>query len=257
MTSASIDTAPESDPAKRYVDAVVHEAAKDLGRELPLGTIVVGATDREDSTTAVAYPLGDRTIVWCSPAIATRLAALDQPHAMTVDEFIAAAEELGATFFASGRARVMTTAPNDVRSDALHADYDLVELDRDVAADRELLATFVAECSADDLDEAELDMDELDPAILVALAPDGSIASYASGRHWWLDADFDDIAVLTHPDHRGRRLGAFTVAEYVRRRQAGGRLMFYNCDVANLGSNRVAEAVGFELMVTVAAVRFG
>ena len=53
---------------------------------------------------------------------------------------------------------------------------------------------------------------------------DQRVIAYASGRPWRLDPDFDDIGVLTHPAHRGHRLGA---------------------------------AVGFEIVNSVAAVTFG
>lgn len=245
--------APASiDPVRRLIEAVSTKASGDLGRALPAATTVVASADREGSTSAVAYPLGDRTVIWCAPAVAPRLESLNGPGALTADEFLAVAAELGGTFVGMGRCRVLNTAPEAPSREG----YDLIGLDRDNEADRQLLAAFIAACSKDDLDEAELDMDELDPAIVVAVAPDGSIASYASGRDWWMDADFDDVAVITHPDHRGHRLGAVVVAEFAKQRMSAGRLMFYNCDVKNLGSNRVAETVGFELVVTVAAARF-
>jgi GNAT superfamily N-acetyltransferase len=241
-----------ADPALRYRSAVRAAAARELGGELPLGTTVVGSPGREGSTLAVAYPLGDRTVVWCAPALAARLATLNRPEVLTGDDYVEAAELLGGSLVGRGHLRVLTGEPV---STTVHR-YRPIELDRDEPADRELLAAFVAGCSDGDLDEAELDLDELDPAILVLLDEFGSIASYASGRPWALDTDFDDIAVLTHPAHRGQRLGAAVVAEFARRRQQSGRLLFYNHNIENHGSNRVAETVGFEVMTTVVAVGF-
>ena len=241
-----------TDPVRRFLDAVSSKASGDLGRALPTGTTVVASADRDGSTSAVAYTLADRTVIWCAPALAPQLESLNRPDVLTADEFLAVAAGLGGTFVGMGRCRVLNTEPETTSPNG----YDLIALDRDNGADRRLLAAFVAACPEVDLEEAELDMDELDSAIVVAIAPDGSIASYASGRDWWMDADFDDVAVITHPDHRGHRLGAVVVAEFAKQRMSAGRLMFYNCDVENLGSNRVAETVGFELVATVAAARF-
>lgn len=200
----------------------------------------------------MAYPLGERTVIWCAPTIAPLLSSLTRPDALTDDEFVAAGELLGGTFVGRGRNLVLTGAPAALSDHR----YEPVALDRDVASDRELLADFIASCSDDDLDEAELDMDELDTAMLVLVDAAGSIASYASARPWAIDADFDDIAVITHPDHRGRRLGAAVVAEFSRRRQQAGRMMFYSHGVENEGSSRVAETVGFAAVNTVAAISF-
>ena len=238
------------DPVLRYFSAVTEAARRDLGRDLPHGTTVVASADRDGSTVAVAYPLGERTVIWCAPAIAPRLSVLDRPHALTADEFVAAGERLGGTFVGRGRNLVLTAEPPVVHDHR----YRPIELDRDDGRDRELLAAFVAACSDAELDEAELDMDELDPAILVLVDDTGSIAAYASGRPWAIDADFDDIGVITHPRHRGRGLGAHAVAEFAGRRRRAGRLMFYNHNVENVGSGRVADTVGFEVTTTMAAI---
>ena len=131
-------------------------------------------------------------------------------------------------------------------------------LDRDVADDVAVLAEFVNAISQDDLDEVELDLDELDPFI-VALFDGDTMVAYGSGRPDSRAAVFDDIGVLTHPDHRRRGLGVRVVAEFVKRRRASDptRRMLYRCNTDNVASNAVAESLGFSFANTVGAVRFG
>ena len=100
-------------------------------------------------------------------------------------------------------------------------------------------------------------MDRLDEAIVGVLDGSGALTAYAGARPWVFDASFDDVAVITRPDHRGRGMGTAAVAELSRRRQRSGRTMFYGCDVENMASSRVAEAAGFELVYTATAVSFG
>lgn len=238
--------------AGRYRSAVLNAAASDLGTELAPGTTVVASAHRRSSSLAVAYPLGDRTIVWCSPELAPRLAPIGQVGAMSCEQFVDAASGLGGRFEGAGHHRVLPDASPGRRIEG----YRFTTLDRDDARDRALIGAFVAGCSADDLDEAELAMDELDAAIAVLVDEAGSIASYASARPWSVDAAFDDVAVITHPDHRGRGLGTAVVGEFARQRRRQGRLLFYNCDVENVGSNRVAVAAGFQQVCTVVAVAF-
>lgn len=238
--------------AARYRSAVLSTAAADLGTDLAPGTTVVASVRRRGSSLAVAYPLGDRTIVWCAPELAPRLAPIEQVDALSYEQFVEAASTLDGRFEGAGHHRVLTGESPGRRIEG----YRFTTLDRDDARDRALIGAFVAGCSGDDLDEAELAMDELDAAIGVLVDEGGSIASYASARPWSVSADFDDIAVITHPDHRGRGLGTAVVGEFARRRRRRGRLLFYNCDVENIGSNRVAVAAGFQLVCTVVAVGF-
>jgi len=244
---------PSPDPLDvsiRHLEALDTAVRRDLGHRAPTGTTVVGSTEREGSTTAVVYPLGDRTIIWCAPTIADRLTALNQPIALGGEDVVAAAEPLGGSFVGAGNHRVLRRPPavDEV------AGYRVLALDRDVATDRALLADFVAACPVDDLDEAELALDDLDPSIIALVDTGGAIASYASARPWTFDPAFDDIAVITRPDRRGLGLGAAVVGEFARRRLADDRLLFYGCDVENAGSNAIAERVGFDLVCTVTAI---
>jgi GNAT superfamily N-acetyltransferase len=243
----------DPDPAALLVEAVSAAASSTLGRVVPAGTTVVASPDREGSDLAVAYPLGDRTIVWCAPELGARLATLTGPVALDNDEFVVRATALGGVFDGTGHQRVLARPAPDPTVEPLR----LVVLDRDDVDDRRLIAAFVDRCSADDLDEAELDLDELDEAIVGVLDPSGALASYASARPWRFDARFDDVAVITRADQRGQGLGTAAVAALSQRRQRAGRMMFYNCSADNLGSNGVAEAAGFELVYTVTAVSFG
>ncbi len=61
----------------------------------------------------------------------------------------------------------------------------------------------------------------------------GSVTCYASGRPHDVEPSFDDIAVLTHPAWRKRRLGALTVHEFIRHRQAEDRGLRAGSSVAS------------------------
>jgi RimJ/RimL family protein N-acetyltransferase len=236
----------------RYWSAIRAAAGKALGRDPGTGTIVVPTRDREGSDVAVVYPARDFTVIWCSPQLAPTLDPLVDTHPLTVEDFVSACVPLGGDLLAYGNQRVLTTtAPlPDIEG------WRLGSLDPTDREDVELLRRFLQECPEDDVEEAEIDIDELDSAITVVVTETGEIAAYASGRPWVFDPQFDDIGVLTHPKHRGNRLGSKVVTAFAARQQAAGRIMFYNCDVANLGSNRIAETVGFELVATVAGVTF-
>ncbi|MEO1057631.1 MAG: GNAT family N-acetyltransferase [Actinomycetota bacterium] len=239
-------------PIERYVDAVCSAAAQHLGTPVGEGTVVVSAAERAGSTTAVAYPLGSRTIVWCAPELADRLLPLDGPTPLTAEQYVDAAEGLGGTFAAGGRNRLLVAKPPAMKTPVGR----IVELDRDHRRDRSRIADFLAACPADDVDDAEIDIDDLDPVISVVIEGDERIVSFASARDWQFDPGFGDIGVLTHPEHRGRRLGAAAVSHIARRLQSAGRVPYYNHNDDNLGSQRIADVVGFETVTALIAMTF-
>ncbi len=213
---------------------------------------MVGSPGREGSNSTVAYPMGESTVIWCSTALAPRLADLDGTPALSNTQFIRAATALGGIPGSLGRFRVLDGPPKTPAGQT----PELRSLDRDDRNHQRLIADLVAECSQDDLDECELAMDDLDPVIVAALDPVGAIAALAFVRAWGIDADFDDMGVITRPDCRGRGYAQSAVAHCARQRQEAGRIPLYNCDAENLGSNRLAESLGFQLVQTVASVRF-
>lgn len=241
-------------PSERYVAALLDAAERAHGRPLGSGTTVVADPERVGTGSASCYPTPDVSIVWCDPRLLERLAPIESSETMTAEEFTDAADALGAALVGYGRIR---TLDGDLRRPA--ADLgDLIV--RHVAVGDtppiSMLETLIAACDDDDVEEADLDLDHLDPTLTVLVTGQGAITAYAGSRPHGIVAEFDDIGVLTHPAWRGRRLGARAVYEYIRRRRADGRCWLYRCDLDNIGSNRAAESLGFTAVATIGAVSF-
>lgn len=242
----------DASASQRFIEAVRAAMSVELGRGLALGTTVVGSRSREGSDTVVSYPLGESTAVVCAPRLVDRLRSLNGGPVVSNEAFVVAATALGATPGTWGRSRVFEGVPSAPDLDPAR----VVALDRDRESDRALVARFIAACSKEDLDAAELKVDDLDPTILGVRSDDAALGALAFGRPWTHDGRFDDVGVITAPDHRGRGLGRAAVAQLVRQQHERGRLALYNCDVDNVGSDRLADSLGFTLVQTIASVRF-
>ncbi len=239
-----------------YFAAILRNAAAVVGPSNLGGTVVAPAPDRAGTGSASSYPTPTATVVWCDPALAERLAPLAGPTPISTDDFVESATALGARLIGRGNNRVLAGPLQRPRSDT--AGFVERPIDPSDQGDRSLLTELAEACSEDDVDEADLDLDDLDPVISALIAPTGSIAAYAAARPSGIDASFDDLAVLTHPAFRRRRFGAFVVHEFIVRR-AGRfpqRRMLYRCATANAGSNALAESLGFTMAHTMGAVRF-
>lgn len=240
-----------------YLDVIAGQLESDLGRPLAPGTTIVPAPARAGSQTVVGYFLPELTALWCDPEISARLAPLASTSVTGQEEFARHCTALGGEYVGAGNNRV---AEDLVAAPATTLDGTQPRwLDRDATADVALIGGFLDGVSRDDADEAELDLGALDPAILALVDTEGPtdvIAAYASARPWAEGANFDDIAVIVHPDHRQRQLGTRVVALFCQERQRSGHQMLYRCDVENKGSNALAQALGFTFVHSVFALRF-
>lgn len=241
-------------PSERYLASLLAAAETADGRPLGSGTTLVVDPERDGTGSATCYPTPHASIVWCDPSVLERLASIESSRVLSAEEFVAVAEDLGAMLVGYGRNRVLDGDPR--RPDADLADLVIQHVGTDDTPPISMLDGLIAACADDDVEEADLDLDHLDPTFTLLVTPDRTIAAYASGRPHDVETSFDDIAVLTHPAWRGRRLGALAVHEFIRKRRAEDRRWLYRCNVDNVGSNRVAESLGFTLVTTIGAVSF-
>ncbi|MGB5934292.1 MAG: hypothetical protein WBG76_00290, partial [Ornithinimicrobium sp.] len=63
--------------------------------------------DRAGSISAVCCPRLDQAIIWSAPEMALRVAEVQRPRAMTLQEFVVAAAHLGGTPGDTGTFRVL------------------------------------------------------------------------------------------------------------------------------------------------------
>jgi GNAT superfamily N-acetyltransferase len=245
--------------AQRYFETMLAAIEADLGHALPAGTTLVPAADRVGTGIAACYRFGDRSAVWCDPAALDRLAPFAGSHPVSAHDFVAQAMEVGAERRGIGMNRVLDGPVVDPQIDL--GTLTIRSLDPEVASDVALIAALRSAVSDDDADEADLDLDHLDPHIVAVVEP------AAGERHErllaWAGAraahaiPFDDIGVITHPAARHRGLGLACVHRLVEGRQSSGTPSMYRCEAMNHGSGRIAERLGFDLVQVVGAVTFG
>jgi GNAT superfamily N-acetyltransferase len=106
-------------------------------------------------------------------------------------------------------------------------------------------------CTEEDLDAAEIYVDDPDPVIL-GMFDKEQLVAYASHRYWDIIAD---IGVLIHPDYRGRGLGKAVVSALCEWCIENDVVPMYRVFGDHDHSRRIAQALGFKEMVIIETLK--
>jgi len=239
--------------ADKYVAALLSSMDVDAEQATSIQTLVRSEADRADSGLAVAYHIGNLTVIRADPALAADIAPLATPtKALTSDRFEQWAMARNWRFIDGGDHHVIDRAGLHMRP--LPSAAHLRELDREDLGDRILVAALLAANDPDDVDEAEFAMDDLDPFILGLIDATGALRVIVSGRVCDDDNDFDDIGVLTDEQLRGQGWGSAAVSAFCVASFKRGRLPLYRCAWSRTASKALAMSLGFKLVGQVSAV---
>lgn len=211
--------------------------------EIP-GSSVVPEAERRATGRVSHLHIGRRSLIWTDPDLLGDLSRWStRATAIGFDEFRTWAVGHGAVLLGHGLEHLL---PGFIRP--VVGASQLSVLDGESSAGIETVRTLLDECSEDDLDEAEFDLDALDP-YLVGWIEDGRLRALAGGRPDGDRPGCMDIGVLVH--HEARRVGCgravvHAVADAIR---DAGHVALYRCGSGNVGSQRLCLSVGFELVL--------
>jgi len=207
--------------------------------------------DMPDTGNCILYHMGAASIILIDPALAERISLpggmYPQPIAMTEKDL---QDYIGEQYTVSVIYTLLdhfldfkNFKPAPIPS-GLTPRY----LDAGIKSENAILANFYDQCSAEDLDQADLSIDKPDPVIFTLF--DGEqMTAYAS--HRYLKNTFGDIGVLVHKDYRQRGLGKAVVTELCQYCFDRDFIPKYRAVDFNTGSLGIANALGFEFLLTV------
>jgi RimJ/RimL family protein N-acetyltransferase len=106
-------------------------------------------------------------------------------------------------------------------------------------ADESLLANLLATSTPEEIDEADVAVDQ---DMAFGCFKDGELVAAASIYPW---RGFVDIGVLTHPAYRGKGLGKTVVSLLCQHVNLEDEIYQYRYNINNTGSKGIAKGVGF------------
>lgn len=222
--------------------------------EVP-GVSLVEREARAETGIATCYRLGERAVLWCDAAVSQQLTPLVSRSGLTPEEFVTWGAERGHEYVGSGVMRVLPTGQTAQTVDGQPAPAAFDAESRD---HREQIQAFIATCEPDDVDEADIEMDNLDPVIRCTVIgqTDQTVTAFASARPFDVAPAWWDIGVLTHGNHRRSGLGRACVEAVMGDIVAAGGRPLYRHDLENTGSDALATSLGFVPATHLCALRF-
>ncbi len=239
---------------RRFLEGITRAMGCGPGVLDRVGTTVCPGEERAGTGIVLAYHVGLHTVLWCDPAFAERLKPLESDtEALSDADFRSWARDVGGAI--GGQAVMKTRGATHV--ELLEKPGVLHHFDWTKASDLALVRELIDDADVDDLDEAELALDELDELAVGLLDDQGRVAAFASSRPFGYGQSFGDIGVMTRADVRGGGWGRAAVAGLMDEVLVpAGFEPLYRCDPANHGSDRLSDALGFEPVLTLTAVEF-
>jgi RimJ/RimL family protein N-acetyltransferase len=199
------------------------------------GTTLYVNEKRSATSSIVLWPVGERIVVEVAPAWHNRVAQLvaqfPEEHRLSLVDFQSV---WGAVEYS--RMPLYAVDPALFRPFAPPSPFTVRQLTVD---DQPAFDDFLAQCSEDERDEGDVSIDHL----LAFGAFDGSRIVGASSVFVW--RGFMEPGILTDPAYRGKGLGKALVSACAEYYLGGERVVSYRHDIVNVGSQRIADSLGF------------
>lgn len=237
--------------AQRLRVSLTDAMGGDTGLLEVAGTTAVADGARVGSRRIACYQLGRHTMLFCDPDVVGRAMPFEHSTARSDPAFRQWAAQSGAVVI--GQSVMKVARPSGLMS--VSTEQPARRLRWSDHEDVVLMQAFVDASDPDDLDEAEVAMDELDDLAVAVLGPDGGIGAFASARPFEQDHWFGDIGIVSAPNVRRRGLGAAAVSLLVSDvLLPAGVEPLYRCDPENTGSDRLSASLGFEPALSLTVV---
>lgn len=200
------------------------------------GTLLLTEESNRDTGNVYIWDIGPKTIVEVDPVMLSQVAAIVPADSkLNIKDL--------RLFFGADRIvldhseTIYYLYPADFKSAVVPGSFVTRPLG---LADQSSLATLVSACTAEEVDDAWI---QIDQPYLVGCFHQDQLVSVASISDTW--KKLVDIGVLTHPDYRRLGLGKAVVSKICEREIESNRIPQYRSVLKLTGSHQVARSLGF------------
>lgn len=217
------------------------------------GTLVIKEDELAGTGNVYIYHIDKMSIVRIGPSLAKQVGLPDgydrEPVSLTVNGFQSL---VGKEYGIEVESTLLDCYldPNDFKPSTANGVFTTRRLYPE--NDSAYLRSLYDACTEEDLDEAEIYVDDPDPVIYGMFAEEQLVA-YASHRYW--DEIIADIGVLIHPNYRSRGLGKAVVSALCNWCIQNDVVPMYRVFSDHQHSLRIPQALGFKEMVVIETLK--
>ena len=218
-----------------------------------IGTKIINEEELTDTGRIILYHIDNMSVIRVSPSLTKRMGLQD---GYTRDSVSLTVNELRPLVETRCQIIVESTLldcyldPKDFKSFPATDDFTTRRLYPE--NDNAYLLSLYDACTEEDLDEAEIYVDDPDPVIF-GLFDDEHLAAYASHRYW--DETIADIGVLVHPDYRSQGLGKAVVSALCEWCIENEVVPMYRVFDDHNHSLRIPQSLGFKDLVIIESLK--
>ena len=213
------------------------------------GSLVIREEEFSETDRILVYNIDKMSVIRIAPILADRA---NLPNGYSMDIGVISAHQIQKwldkkyTFATDGPFLDCYLYPDDFKPITAPSHFEAKRLSPE--KDNPILLDFYAECSEEDIDEAEIFVDKPDP-IIYGLFDGKKMAAYASHRYW--DDVIADIGVLVHSNYRSLGLGKAVVSSLCQWCIENDIVPMYRVFRKHVHSWRIQAALGFTEMVRI------
>ncbi|MBI9048556.1 MAG: GNAT family N-acetyltransferase [Anaerolineaceae bacterium] len=218
-----------------------------------LGTHIIKEEELNGTNKAIVYHIDKMSVVRIDPLLVRKMRLLDKLDgkaiSLAVNDLQASAEDKYRIELTSTLLDCFLDA-NDFKPHTVPADFTARRVFPENGSAQ--LSDLFHACTAEDLDEADIYVDDPDP-VIYGMFDGESMVAYASHRYW--DNVIADMGVLIHPAYRSRGLGKAVVSALCAWCIQNEIVPMYRVFDDHTHSVKIPQALGFKELVVIESLK--
>ena len=218
-----------------------------------LGTSIIEEEDLINTGKVIIYTIDKRVVVRIDPSLVKELSISEKHYKNSLLDTAELSNLLNKNGYKVKEKSTLLDCYLDPKDFVEFKPEDkFIARELNIDDDKAYMDSFFGVCSEEDLDKADIFLDNLDP-VNFGIFHESQLVAYASSRYW--ENTIADIGVLIHPKYRGKGLGKAVVSKLCNWCIENQVVPMYRVFDYHIYSLRIPQSLGFEELVIIESIK--